>query len=508
MKKSNLLTALNGGFTNNANGALSRAGTGSPLLDFFVLSGASRDSGTDILVNSFEGAFSENPDLALKALFHARDVRGGKGERRLFRTVTSYLANKKPDVLRPLLALFADYGRWDDLLELALTPLESDAFTILLAQLEQDVQRLAAGEKNVSLVAKWLPSGNASSKKTKLLATRFRTFAKLTPKNYRKTLSQLRKVIGVVEQQMCADQWKEIKYDQVPSKAGLVYRNAFPKHDPEGYTVFKGKVKKGEAKVNTKTLFPYEVIAPIFTGQKHKIGDSYYATTRVLSEGEEDTLNMLWDNLPNFLGDEPEDGLVVVDTSGSMTGLPIKVAVSLGLYYAERNKGAFAGHFVTFSADPQLQKVEGGTLSEKVRNMVATGWNQNTNLQAVFDLILNTATKAGLKQADLPSRVYIVSDMQFDQAVSPNTFTNFEVIKRKYELAGYTAPELVFWNVNAYPGNSPVKKDERGVKLVSGASGDTFKQVLGSKAENPYDNMLETLLSDRYAPVGYFGEKE
>ena len=299
-------------------------------------------------------------------------------------------------------------------------------------------------------------------------------------------LSEKRAQLDIVERKMSAGLWGEIKFEAIPSKASLLYRKAFKRRDGDRYSEYLTKVEKGEAKINTAVTFPYEIVR------------------QYLNRGEDNdrTLNVAWDNLPDYIP-EGESGLVVADVSGSMSSnesLPLAVSISLAMYMAERNKDpAFKNRFITFSAEPELVKIQGKNLFEKVDNLNRAQWDMNTDLQAVFNLVLNTAVKNSVPQKDMPSRLFIISDMEFDCACSDKT--NFEVIKRKYAAAGYEMPTLVFWNVDAKSDQSPVKMDEKGTMLVSGCSPTLFKNVMLSKVTTPYEMMLEVLSQDRYVRV-------
>jgi uncharacterized protein DUF2828 len=482
------------------NGAVSNPTTGSKVLDLFGSIAALRNASKEDIIKRFEAAFSEDKELALKCLFYARDIRGGQGERRVFRVLVSYLATQHPNYLKHLIKYIPDYGRWDDMFELFYTDLESTAFNIILDQLIKDVRN--CGDKAtepVSLLGKWMPSENASSKNTKSLAKHLIKKLGRSSKDYRLMLTSLRKEINVLENLLCSNKWDQVDYSKIPGRAGLLYREAFLRHDEARYRDYLGKVVKGEAKIKTKVLYPYDVVAPIFSGTMHHIGDKYFASTRAVDTKSREALDVYWNNLPNYFGKEPRNTIAVVDTSGSMRGFPIQVAASLGIYLAERNNGLFKNHFISFSQKPQLQEVKGSDIFEKVVNLTKTDWGQNTNLQAVFELILNLAVKNKLVQEDLPNQIFIISDFEFDRASDGKT--NFEAIQDKFSKAGYQMPELVFWNVNATSSQTPITKRDKFVKLVSGCNPSILTKILGNKHKDAYELMLETLNSPRYEPI-------
>lgn len=448
------------------NGALTYKSTQSKVLDLFSMGGALRTRTPTEIEKFISQALAEDKLLAIKCLFYLRDVRGGQGERRTFREALKILSTYNPKETLKLLPLIPEYGRWDDLFYLD----NIDFSLFLKKQIDEDIK-----SDKPSLLGKWLPSENSGSK-SKILARKIRGYIGYSSKKYRKLLTSLRAKIHIVESQMSDKEWGKIKYEAVTSKASMLYKDAFKKHDETRYNKYLADVASGKKTINSKTLFPYEIV-------------------RQAKRKNNETLDLLWKNLPDYTG-KNEKALVVADVSGSMAGLPIEISVSLALYFAERNSGIFKNKFITFSEQPELQEISGTSLNQKIRNLESSHWNMNTNLQAVFDLVLNTAVKNNVKKSEMPKAIYIISDMEFDEATSDNTKTNLDTIKDKYTNAGYEMPILVFWNVDSKQNNVPAKQDEKGVMLVSGASPSTFKMVLERK--NPYDFMLSALNSKRY----------
>jgi len=472
------------------NGALAFATSGSKVLDFFSNGGALRERGTTSVIDVFEKAYAENPLLATKALFYFRDVRGGQGERKTFRTLLTHCANKHPEAVRTNLALIAEYGRWDDLYSLVDTPLENDIWPLIDVQLAEDIN-----SDKPSLLAKWLASENASSDTTKKYARKTRVALNMSSRAYRKVLSAIRAKIGLVEQDISTNNWSDIQYDKLPSKAGLQYRKAFYRHDAERYAHFLEQVKAGEKKINAATLYPYEIV------EKTK-ATGYVYGQGTISASEIATLDAMWNALPDYFDGNECSGLVVADTSGSMSGRPITVSVSLAIYTAERNTGVFKDKFITFSNRPSLQTVKGNNIVEKVQNLSKAHWDMNTNVKAVFDLILDTAKKNHSPQEDLPTHLYIVSDMEFDSCASSGVNERlFETIAKEYEANDYKMPFLVFWNVNSRNNQQPMTMDKRGFQLVSGCSPSIFTSLLSNKAVSAYELMLNVLNSERYSAI-------
>lgn len=477
-------------FTTTEKGALTNKSTLDYVLDFFGAAGAIRSRSDNDVISLFSKAFSQDRLLALKTLFYIRDVREGQGERKTFRTIVKWLANNYPDVVRNNLANIGFYGRYDDLYALVGTPLEKDVFTLIENQLKVDLKNMKA-EESVSLLAKWLKSENTSSAEARTLGRKTREALALSPKKYRKILSALRKYIDVLERKMCANEWSAIDFEKVPSKASLTYRKAFGKHDQERYAAYLKSVEKGEAKMNAGAVFPYEILRSIIMG--------------VTSPQEKTQADLQWKAMPNWLEGNNHFGLVVADLSGSMFGhngaLPALVAISLAIYFAERNLGPYKDCWMNFSSSPSFQKLVGNNLFEKVQNMDRSNWCGSTNLQSAFDLILKTAVANKVKQKDMPNILYIISDMQYDMACVSNAKTNFDVMREKFEKAGYQLPKVVWWNVASRNDNFPIRVDDTGTALVSGCSPSILKSLLSARTFDPMSIVYETVNSERYNRV-------
>ena len=472
-------------YTLTENAALTNKSTLNDVIDWFGAGGALRTRTEQDITNLFSRAFAQDKLLALKILFYFRDVRMGQGERRTFRTLLTWLANRYVDVAKKNLENVPFFGRWDDLYSLMGTPLEKDIFVIFSEQLKVDIEAMKRGE-SVSLLAKWLKSENTSSNESRRLGRKTREALGLTPKKYRKILSALRKYIDVLEVKMCAGEWSDIDFEKVPSKASLNYRKAFGKHDQERYAAYLAAVEKGEAKMNAGAIYPYEVMEKI---------------SRAFAEQEIKALDLLWKNMPNWLEGNEHYGLVIADTSGSMHGRPIMVSVSLAIYFAQRNVGPFQNVWMNFSQAPTFQQLKGNNLKEIWDNIDRTNWDGNTDLQSAFNLILTTAMKNKVAQKDMPKVLYIVSDMEFDQACTSNDKTNFQVMKKKFEAAGYELPNVVWWNVNARNDQYPIRADDTGTALVSGCSPSILKSLLSAKTFDPMSIVFETVNTPRYERV-------
>ena len=480
--------------TYTENGALTHATTGSYCLDLFATIGALRSSEEEEILKRFLWAYTENPDLAMKTLFFARDVRGGLGERSVFRIILRYLAKNKAESVKKNLPHIAEYGRWDDLLCLLDTPCEKAALQLIQTQLEEDLSALDMGDE-VSLLAKWLPSVNASNGKAVRQAKRIARFLQMDDATYRKTLVKLRSRIRILENHLREKDYT-FDYEKQPSRAMLRYRKAFQRNDGERYSEFLDRVIKGEAKLHAETLQPYELVESFLSGWS---GCSFL---RRLSAQEQQSLNAAWASLPSF--ENGENALAVIDTSGSMyysgKPLPGAVALSLGLYFAEHNTGAFRNHVMEFSSKPQLIELRGETFADRLRYLASFNTIADTNLEAVFDLILKAAVRNNVPQEKLPSTLYLISDMEFNRCVHRADTTNFENAKAKFAAAGYRLPRVVFWNVQSRNTQQPVTINEQGVALVSGCSPRIFSMVQRGDL-SPMTFMLQILNSERYSRI-------
>lgn len=496
------------------NGAIGYRTSGKELLDLNFAVASLRSMSDDEIARRFMRAFCEDKILAMKWLFYARDVRQGLGERRLFRVVLANLVTSNPEMVIPVINLIPEYGRFDDLWCLLDHPETAvKVYQIVDGQLTKDFNNMLAN-KPISLLAKWMPSINASSPKTKVYGKQLAKALRLTEREYRKALSKLRKHLDVVEVKMSNKNWSEIKYEAVPSRANLIYNSAFLRNDEDRRRDYLAKLEKGETKINASTLFPHDIV------NKYTNGD-YYGM-----KAKDTTIEALWKALPDTVKG-CGNTIVVADGSGSMTSRvdpkssvsALDVANALAIYFAERSSGQFKDKYITFSERPQFVDFSHcKSLHEKLQTALAHNEAANTNIEAVFDMILTTAINNRMSQEDLPANILIISDMEFDacstvttsgyrdmwgywraQRVAP-TNALFNTITQKYEDAGYKMPRLVFWNVASRTGTIPVKENYLDVALVSGFSVNVAKMVMSGKTD-PFECLLETLNSERYAPI-------
>lgn len=478
------------------NGALGYETTKSALVDLNFAVASLRNKSEDEIIRRFVKAFHEDRMLAMKWLFYLRDVRGGLGERRSFRVIMRYLATAHTDMVEALVEIMAEYGRFDDLLVLLDTPVEEKVLVCLCNQLKEDVVNKEYGN-SVSLCAKWMPGINTSSEESRRQAKKLQKAMNLTAKQYRKLLTGLRAYTNVTEVYMSANRWEAINYSAVPSKANVLYRNAFLSHDKTRREAFLQDVKTGEATIHADVLMPHDIVARYASRQGW----------RLYIEKEDATLEALWQNLPDAVRGA-ENVLCVVDGSGSMlysvsgNTTALHVSNALGIYFAERMKGVYRNKFITFSASPKYVDLSGcRNLHEKLELALSHNDYTNTNMEATFDLILATALQNGLTQEELPQTVLVISDMEFDRAVyGADRDTLFETIAEKFARYGYKLPKLVFWNVNSRTNTIPVRENELGVGLVSGFSVNICQMVLSGEL-SPYKALINVLNGERYRLV-------
>lgn len=519
--------------TRTLNGARTYSTSSDACLDLFAVAGGMRGKREKELVRLFDRAYIENPELAMKLLFYIRDIRGELGEREVFRTLIRHVAKTWRESARKNVALIAEYGRYDDLLCLMGTPAQKEVVRVISAQLEEDKKALAAREQScaqaqagalaqgeaqggalaqddaqaqgdasthISLLAKWMPSINASSARTRGQAKVMAKALGLKEVEYRKLLAGLRAAISLTECRLTSRKVDKVNYETVPAGALLKYRAAFERHDGERFGDYLAEVIMDEKKVHCDTLYPYELVRPFINAMPH----SWFRTYTPKEVPGEDILDLMWDRMGAEVAGQ--NAIAVIDTSGSMycTGegnlMPAVVSQSLGLYFAERCKGTFHNRFITFESQPHLIEVHGATLRDKLRYIQSAPWGGSTNLEAVFDLILRTAIEEKAPQEDMPATLYIISDMEFNVAMRDPDKSVYENAKAKFEAHGYAMPAVVFQNVNSWQMQTPVRAHTKGTALASGAGTNTFKYKFDGNI-TPMDHMLRVLNGPRYAAV-------
>ena len=489
------------------NGAVMHKSTGHALLDINFHATELRTKGPTALWNMFADALAEDKRHALKWLLYLRDVRGGIGERESFKTILHELCTHDAELGMKFVGLpLEEYGRWDDIMSICFDKLiPSQIRNVVVEKIARQLSEDEANAKNgksVSLLAKWMPSVCTSSKATRRNAYALAKMLKMTPRNYRKTLSLLRKASQVVEVQMSANEWGQIDYERVPSLANIRYREAFNAHDHERREAYLDSLVKGDAKINANASFPHDIVWNYIRKREY-----------------DETLEQMWKQQEHF--DSFEKTLVVRDGSGSMEcetipGSKARVldaCTAITLYCCEHNTGAYANQFITFSSNPKLISLNRlNTLQEKLHKVYREDDCSSTNLEATFDLVLDSAKKHGLKQDDLPKTILIISDMQFnasgcttavdwgvrgDEAMHVLS-TLMDDIKQKWEDAGYQMPRLAFWNMCAHNTGIPIQENENGLVLLSGFSRSLLKMVCSSKLD-PYQILINELDTERYA---------
>ena len=459
-------------------------------LDLFGRAGAMREASVRDKQSLFAEAFDENPLVALRLLFYIRDVRGGYGERDTFTDMLQWLANEKPELVNSNLWAILEYGRAKDLYSLIGTKAEDYMWKFIAAQFELDRRRMNSGE-SISLLAKWIATPDASSKRTSALGKRtalaigydFRHM-----KEYKKILREMRRYLDIPEAKMCAGKWSEIEYSKLASQCLIKHRRAFARHDEEGYSAFINKAKTGEVNMNTGAMTPCDIIRDV--------------RMRYTND-----LDVMWQNLENYC---KGNALVMCDTSGSMTWgsgsmLPIDVAVALSMYFAERNEGDLKDLFMTFESIPHIVKIKGHDLKMKYDNILRADWGGSTNLEAAFMELLRICKDNKVSAEEMPDAIVVVSDMQINECSRDvnreNKLTFYADMKERYKDAGYTIPHLVFWNVNAVNPTFHTAKSDAGVSLVSGYSPAVFKAVMDNIGTTPLELMMSIVNSERYSSI-------
>lgn len=471
-------------WTKTENGADVKNTTDSALLDLFATIGAMRNRDENEIIQKFEPAFQEDPLGAMRCLFYSRDIREGLGERRVFRVILPYIAEKHTEELKHTLGFIPEYGRWDDFYALVGTRVEPLMWKFIRTQLYQDRSSMEEGIAPCSLLAKWLKKADASSPNTRKLGIYTAKKLGMSVYDYKRLCVKLRKYIDVVEQRMSAREWDTINYPAVPSRAMMNYRKAFARHDEERFNEYLEKVQSGEQKINSATLYPYDIVEKILYGHE----DSKVLETQ-------------WDNLPNYV-DGDVNAVVMADVSGSMSGRPMATSIGLAMYFAERNKGAYHNLFMTFSGNPQFVTVKGDTITQKINFISKAEWGMNTDLEKALLKILDVAIENHCSQEEMPKSLIVISDMEIDCCTRQNHRENFyDYVYRVYEEHGYKIPNVVFWNVDSRHDVFLADKNRKGVQLVSGQSASTFKNLIGCVDKTPMEMMYAVLNSDRYQAI-------
>lgn len=492
--------------TRTENGAGAYQSTLNVALDVFASVGDATLLGKDrkaaqraseTLLEAFAKAFSEDRKTAIKIMVYTRDIKGGVGLRDLSRKFLSYVAEYLDRVdddalMRKIIDAFINLGRWDDIFTLFDHPIWGDVVKErIFNTLRSDLSDMREG-KPISLLAKWLKSINTSSPKSQELAKRIRDALGMTSREYRQMLSAMRSHINVIEQKMSAGKWSEIDFETVPSQAMIRYRKAFARRDPIRWADYLNAIEAGDAKINTGTLWPHQIVAQAMNGG--------YGP-RDVSTSDRRILSALWDNLPNTFGDIEENSLVIPDISGSMVGLPIAISVALAIYAAQRNKGKFHNRMISFSDQPRVIKLKDSfDIISAVRHVLDTkNVGYNTDLFATFKLLVQLINDSNASENDVPKRLYIISDMEFDEANVGLTHNYYYGVRGhhtpRYTDSGAlwdtireywrshckrTIPEVVFWNVNNRVKQFPVTIDDNRVIMVSSFSAQMYKYLLNA----------------------------
>lgn len=502
-----------GNLTETENGAIAVKSTLDSVVDLFGTIGSMRENNyhepasvNKELLPMFAKAMQENKELAMKTLFYVRDCRGGMGEKEVFKTIMLALLELETEesylLFKNNIANIVEFGSWKDLLDIFNRTNNSQAKLDIVDYIYDTIHtdiRLMNECKTPSLLAKWLPTINSKSKHTKLKAKNLLTLMPKLDFDYRNYCTQARKMLKIVERNIAQKTFNEINYSAVPSRCMLFNRNLFIEKDNKHFNEYLDSLQKGETKINSSVLFPSDITDAYLSKGFDWKGFSYEVDT-VLEEQ--------WKALPNYM-DKPLNAICVVDTSASMFGVPMNVATALGIYIAERNpsetyrnKCLEFSHIVKF-----IDFSKAKTLNEKM--CCYTYQCADTNIEKVFNCILELAIANNLKQEDIPTHLIILSDMQFNSATGNYTNSDrkfktlMEKIRDKYNQQGYKIPQIIYWNLNVRRLNFPeIAKD--GVCYVSGYSPAIMKAVLNTEMLTPLQVVKNAVLVDRYKNV-YFG---
>ena len=479
---------LNTIFTRTENGAVALNTTSDARLDFFGVAGSLRDADRLRIERLFSEAYKADPLFATKIVFYARDVRGGLGERQTFRTLLRFMAKYHPEALRPNLDLIGVYGRFDDLYCLIGTPMENEMWAAMKDQFEEDRANLEQGCA-ISLLAKWIKTADASSENTRKLGILTAKKLGYSVYEFKRLVRAMRKQIGVVETLMSAGRWNEIRYSEVPSRAMMIYRKAFMRHDADRYGQFINKAVKGEETIHSAALYPYDIVEKVM-----QMG--WWSSCRIR---EDDALEAQWRQLPDYV-EKGTNALVIADTSGSMHGRPMATSVGLAVYFAERNTGPYHNIFMSFSGTSRIQILKGETLAQKIRSMNMADWQNNTNLEAAFERVLKIAVNNRVPADEMPKSLIVISDMEIDYC-GDRDWTFYDQMAKRFRRYGYQIPNIVFWNVASRHDVFHADRARTGVQLVGGQSASVFRQVMQCVGMNPVDVMENIINSERYSAI-------
>lgn len=472
------------------------------LLDLFSQIGALRPRTDREIESKFAAAFREDKLLATKMLFYAGDIRqGGLGERRTFRVCLRWLADNHPEIVNKNIELIPYFNRFDSWFVLCGTKCEKLMWENVAKTLAADMKAYNAsvGTKHVpvSLLAKWMPSENTSSEKTRQMAVKAQRALQLTPRKYRKMLSALRKHINVTERMMSAGEWAKIDYAKVPSYAMHNYGSAFAKHDYERFDAYLKSVKKGEVKINASVLYPYDLVEKYMNTRE---AGTYYGDCFV-ARNENAVVEAQWKAMPNYLT-KPINAVVMADVSGSMRGRPMATSIGLATYFAQHNIGHYHNQYLTFTSEPKFINIrEGASLLECVKKIAEAGVGYSTNLEKAFMAILDTATFYKVPNNEMPKALVVISDMEIDKYMRPGRHWDFlDVMRKRFANYGYKLPKIVMWNVNAR--KDTVLSQSEDVIFISGQSASSFKSLCQNlDGITAYDLMLQTLNGKAYEKV-------
>uniref|UniRef100_A0A6C0IAR7 DUF2828 family protein n=1 Tax=viral metagenome TaxID=1070528 RepID=A0A6C0IAR7_9ZZZZ len=526
-------------YTCTENGAIALDTSGSCIIDYFMM--YTRTLTKEQNHKYIEECWAINPEKTIAVIFNGRDRLTGKKEKVVSNQAMLWLRDNKPyTYMNNITTYINKYGRWKDLLYICYEN-ETDGMignnyelTLFADKLKDDLSELkiseiresaeatdeATGDKkakvaSVSLCAKWAPSENDRNDKRKQFAKKIATIlygrddAKKMEKYRKEYLVPLRKKINIVETLMCNNEWDKINYEGVPGVASRRLHIAFNIHDGDRYGDYLSKVRSGDAKINVAGILPHELA-------------NYYVNLRSTQEeySENETIELQWrtivDNVKSsgILG----NSLAMIDLSGSMFSasngsIPAQVAISLGIITSQCCKGMFKNKFITFSATPELvslipddlykEYAEKGTepsLYTCFKSLINVDFGYNTDFEKSCDMIIKYGKDNNINDEDMPRKLFIFTDMQFDEATTDNSEnsnveTLYKTIVKKFKSANYTPPKFIFWNLNSSHKQSfPVNCKTEGTAMISGFSEQLLKIFMTYDEFKP-DIIVEEILA-------------
>lgn len=492
------------------NGAASYSTLDDPLIQFFFKtvrnitmedykSVEKNRTVPDALAKLLNEAWQVDNLYTMRLIFHLRDCRGGKGEKRLFRLCCLWLLQNHPEALELNMNQIPEFGSIKDFFNIFLgTVYENNMLERVADQLKKDLGNLKNNE-GVSLAAKYAPTENHAFDKKFHTVSKLCKLLNVTKVQYRKEyLVPLRSKLNIVEHYLCNNEWDKVCYSNVPSIANVMYRNAFIKHDGERYRQHCKDVTNDEAKINTGVLSSYQIVEQYMTLHHTGFG--------IKIKEYDETIEAQWNSFitrvkENWSG---VNILPIVDLSGSMFSNKVAhIAIALGLVASNLNSSPeYNGKWITFSHAPVIETLNGNTLHSQLESMSKSHIGLSTSLSSTFELLLNNAKSQSLAKEQMPQVLLILSDMQFNSIDNSASSTNWDHINSLYANEGYTRPTIIFWNLHGSTIDFPVPSANiKNCILLSGFNDSLFNAISNGECPNPRKIVDEIINSERYSKI-------